>query len=104
MVTTEDYAPTTGGTVQLVFDISDAGGSGAFDPDLIYYLLKREHQSNAGPVFNNSSFEVVPVLSTTLNGDTITFEVDSAHFGEEVQRFTLGITNIRQIFIPVIIK
>ncbi len=75
-----DDTGTTGGRVDLTFDISDAGGAGAFDAGGTYYLLKR-------PTGSTADFTEVPVVSTSITGDQLTFRVDVGQLGSE---FTVG--------------
>jgi hypothetical protein len=76
-------AGTTGGNVDLTFDISDAGGTGTFLPGGSYYLLKRATGSN-------DDFTEVPLVgSPTISGDRITFRVSVTNLGSE---FTIGAT------------
>lgn len=76
-----DLGPT-GGNVDLTFDISDAGGQGNFSASSTYFLLKRAVGSSA-------DFTTVPVVSTSVSGDQLTFRVDVNNLGSE---FTLGAT------------
>ena len=71
---------STTGQVDLTFDISDAGGSGAFDTGGTYYLLKRATGST-------DDFAEVPVISTSIIGDQVTFRVAVNQLGSE---FTIG--------------
>lgn len=74
-------APTTaGGWIDLTFDISEAGGQGVFDNGGAYYLLKRATNSS-------ENFSDVPLVSTTIAGDRITFRVLVTYLNSE---FTLG--------------
>jgi hypothetical protein len=75
-----DKSGTTGGDVNLTFDISDAGGSGDFSTSSSYYLLKR----TAG---GSEDFTEVSVTDGTVSGDQVTFQVDAANLGSE---FTIG--------------
>lgn len=75
-----DGSGTTGGNVTLTFDISDAGGGGSFSDTGTYFLLKRDSGSNG-------DFTDVPVVSTSVSGDQLTFTVDASNLGSE---FTLG--------------
>lgn len=79
-----------GGNVDLTFDISDAGGQGDFSASGTYLLLKR----NAG---SGADFAIVPVSSTVISGDQLTFRVNINNLGSE---FTLGISY--RIFLPLI--
>jgi hypothetical protein len=76
-------AGTTGGNVDLTFDISDAGGSGSFSSGGSYYLLKR-------PTGSTVDFSEVSVVSTSVAGDQVTFRVSVTELGSE---FTLGATS-----------
>jgi hypothetical protein len=71
-----------GGQVLLTFDISDAGGQGAFSTTGTYFLLKRATGSN-------DTFAIVTVGSASVSGDQLTFAVDVGELGSE---FTLGAT------------
>lgn len=68
--------------VDLTFDISDYGGQGDFSPSGSYFLLKR-------PAGSSEDFSIVPVSSTNISGDQLTFRVDVSNLGSE---FTLGAT------------
>jgi hypothetical protein len=75
-----DQSGTSGGSVDLTFDISDAGGSGDFSTSTNYYLLKRAAGSS-------DDFTEVSVTDVTVVGDQVTFRVDAANLGSE---FTIG--------------
>lgn len=77
-----DAAGTTGGNVNLTFDISDAGGQGNFGSSGTYFLLGRA--AGSGDVFS-----IIPVVSTSVTGDQLTFTVSASNLGSE---FTLGAT------------
>ena len=77
-----DGSGTTGGNVDLTFDISDAGGQGNFDAGGTYFLLKRATGSS-------DNFTEVTVVGTSVSGDQLTFTVDPSNLGSE---FTLGAT------------
>jgi|GEM_PF-3138727 len=80
---TNDAAGTTGGNVNLTFDISDAGGQGNFSGTGTYSLLRR-------PSGSSTPFAIVPVVGTSVAGDQVTFTVDVSNLGSE---FTLGATS-----------
>ncbi len=71
-----------GGNVTLTFDISEAGGSGAFSDTGTYFLLKRATGSS-------DPFATVMVVDTSVSGDRLTFTVNANQLGSE---FTLGAT------------
>jgi hypothetical protein len=75
-----DGAGTSDGNVTLTFDISDAGGSGNFSDGGVYYLLKR-------PTGSSDDFTTVTVEGYSVNGDQLTFTIQSNYLGSE---FTLG--------------
>ena len=77
-------AGTTGGQVDLTFDISEAGGTGSFSPTGNYYLLRRP---NGG---TSADFVEVPIVSWSVTGDRLTFRVDVTQLGSE---FTVGADN-----------
>lgn len=68
-------------SVDLTFDISDAGGAGSFSPAGSYFLLRR-------PAGSSDPFTTVPVLGSSVVGDQVTLRVDVAQLGSE---FTLGV-------------
>ncbi len=75
---------TTGGNVDLTFDISEAGGSGSFSQTLgNYYLLRR-------PTSSADDFAEATVVSSSVTGDQLTFRVAVTELGSE---FTVGADN-----------
>lgn len=68
--------------VDLIFDISDAGGQGSFSELGTYFLLKRAAGSS-------DPFTTVEVYSSSVAADQLTFRVDVTNLGSE---FTLGAT------------
>ena len=74
-------AGTTGGQVDLTFDISEAGGSGDFSSTGNYYLLRRP---NGG---TSADFVEATIVSWSVTGDRLTFRVDVGQLGSE---FTVG--------------
>lgn len=85
----------SGENVDLIFDISEAGGNldNSFSDTNTYCLLKRAAGSN-------DVFKKVPVVSTGLSGDQLTFQARVSDLGSE---FTIGVTGPR-IFLPQITK
>ncbi len=77
-----DAAGITGGNVNLTFDISDAGGQFDFSGSGTYFLLGRAAGSTG-------VFSIIPVVSTSVTGDQLTFTVSASNLGSE---FTLGAT------------
>jgi hypothetical protein len=75
-----DAPASPGGLVDLTFDISEAGGVGNFGNDLVFVLLKRATGSA-------DAFTDVPLYSTTVAGDQVTFRVSVSDLGSE---FTIG--------------
>ncbi len=71
---------TTGGNVDLIFDISEAGGTGSFSVTGNYYLLRR-------PTNSAVDFEEATVISSSVTGDRLTFRVAITELGSE---FTVG--------------
>jgi hypothetical protein len=84
---------TSGGDVDLTFDISDAGGQGNFSTAGAYFLLKRDTGSSA-------DFTTAPVVSSSVSGDQITFRVNVNNLGSE---FTLGGNDFR-IYLPLVLR
>jgi Concanavalin A-like lectin/glucanases superfamily len=80
-----------GGIVDLTFDISDAGGQGNFTSGT-YFLLKRDAGSSA-------DFTTVPVSTTVVSGDQLTFRVDVNNLASE---FTLGATY--KVYLPLVLR
>jgi hypothetical protein len=92
---------TTGGNVDLTFDISDAGGNSGnpFSNSGTYYLLKRATGSS-------NTFTTDPVVSPSVSGDQLTFQVSVGNLGSE---FTIGATfgspsGEYRIYLPLIIR
>lgn len=78
-----DGSGTTGGNVDLTFDISEAGGQGNFSGSGTYFLLKRATGSS-------DNFTEVTVAGTSVSGDQLTFTVNASNLGSE---FTIGATS-----------
>ncbi len=78
-----DAPASSGGLVELTFDISEAGGVGQFNNGVAYILLKRATGSS-------DNFTDVPLVDTTVAGDLVTFRVSVADLGSE---FTVGEAN-----------
>jgi hypothetical protein len=78
-----DRSGTTGGNVDLTFDISEAGGQGNLSESGTYLLLKRATGSS-------DNFTEVTVVSTNVSGDQLTFRVNASNLGSE---FTIGGTS-----------
>ena len=84
-VTAEDVAPARAGTVDIYFDISEAGGSGVFNASDTYSLLVRP--------LSGGTFSVAPTSAMQVSGDRVTFTLDASVFNPTMQRVTIGSNN-----------
>ncbi len=83
LIVTDVPTMTTGGNVDLTFDISDAGGPGNFSDSGTYFLLKRAAGST-------DVFTTANVISSSVSLDRLTFRVPVDELGSE---FTVGGTS-----------